>query len=66
MDKEIPSEDLMARIAKGDADAFETLVNRHQTSILNLIYRFIGDRTQAKDQGFKGSVYTGLAISQNV
>jgi RNA polymerase sigma-70 factor (ECF subfamily) len=49
MDKEIPSEDLMARIAKGDADAFEILVNRHQTSVLNLIYRFIGDRTQAKD-----------------
>jgi RNA polymerase sigma-70 factor, ECF subfamily len=43
------SEDLMARIAKGDDDAFEILVNRHQTSILNLIYRFIGDRTQAKD-----------------
>jgi len=39
----------MARIAKGDNDAFEVLVNRHQTSILNLIYRFIGDRTQAKD-----------------
>jgi RNA polymerase sigma-70 factor (ECF subfamily) len=49
MDKEIPSEDLMARIATGDEDAFELLVNRHQTSILNLIYRFIGDRTQAKD-----------------
>ena len=49
MDKEIPSEDLMVRIAKGDADAFELLVNRHQTSALNLIYRFIGDRTQAKD-----------------
>jgi RNA polymerase sigma-70 factor (ECF subfamily) len=49
MDKEIPSEDLMARIAKGDADAFELMVNRHQTSVLNLIYRFIGDRTQAKD-----------------
>ena len=49
MDKEIPSEDLMARIAKGDTDAFEILVNRHQTSVLNLIYRFIGDRTQAKD-----------------
>ncbi len=44
-----PSEDLMARIAKGDEGAFETLVNRHQTSILNLIYRYIGDRTQAKD-----------------
>jgi RNA polymerase sigma-70 factor, ECF subfamily len=49
MDKEIPSEDLMARIAKGDNDAFEILVNRHQASVLNLIYRFIGNRTQAKD-----------------
>jgi RNA polymerase sigma-70 factor (ECF subfamily) len=47
--KEVPSEDLMARIAKGNQDAFEILVNRHQTSILNLIYRFVGDRTQAKD-----------------
>jgi RNA polymerase sigma-70 factor (ECF subfamily) len=45
----LSSEDLMARIAKGDNDAFEILVNRHQTSVLNLIYRFIGDRTQAKD-----------------
>jgi RNA polymerase sigma-70 factor (ECF subfamily) len=49
MDKEISSEDLLARIARGDDDAFEILVNRHQTSVLNLIYRFIGDRTQAKD-----------------
>jgi RNA polymerase sigma-70 factor (ECF subfamily) len=44
-----PSEELMARIAEGDDSAFEILVNRHQTSILNLVYRFIGDRTQAKD-----------------
>jgi RNA polymerase sigma-70 factor (ECF subfamily) len=49
MDNIPPSEDLMARIAKGDNDAFEILVTRHQTSVLNLIYRFIGDRTQAKD-----------------
>jgi len=49
MDNILPSEDLMARIAKGGDDAFEILVNRHQTSVLNLIYRFIGDRTQAKD-----------------
>jgi len=49
MDKELSSEDLMARIAGGDEGAFEILVNRHQASILNLIYRFIGDRTQAKD-----------------
>ena len=45
----LPSEELMARIAKGDEDAFEILVDRHQTSILNLVYRFIGDRTQSKD-----------------
>jgi len=45
----LSSEHLMARIGKGDQDAFEILVNRHQSSILNLVYRFIGDRTQAKD-----------------
>ncbi len=39
----------MERIAGGDQDAFEILVNRHQTSILNLIYRYVGNRTQAKD-----------------
>jgi len=39
----------MARIAEGDESAFEILVNRHQTSVLNLIYRIIGDRTRAKD-----------------
>ena len=49
MDKEISSEELMAKIAKGGEDAFEILVNRHQTSILNLTYRFIGNRTQAED-----------------
>ena len=49
MDKQIRSEELMARIAKGDESAFEILVDRHQASVLNLIYRFIGDGTQAKD-----------------
>ena len=39
----------MAKIAEGDQDAFEILVARHQTSILNLIYRYVGDRTQAND-----------------
>jgi RNA polymerase sigma-70 factor, ECF subfamily len=49
MDQEPSSEDLMTRIAEGDEHAFEVLVERHQTSILNLIYRLIGDRTKAKD-----------------
>ena len=48
-DKTTSSEDLMTRVVKGDDGAFEILVNRHQTSVLNLIYRFIGDRTQARD-----------------
>ena len=49
MNRDLSSEDLMDRVAKGDDEAFEILVNRHQVSVLNLIYRFIGDRTQAKD-----------------
>ncbi len=44
-----PSEDLMARAGRGDRYAFEILVRRHQHSVLNFIYRFIGDRTEAED-----------------
>ncbi len=39
----------MSRTAEGGEYAFEGLVRRHQMSVLNLIYRYIGDRTQAKD-----------------
>jgi RNA polymerase sigma-70 factor (ECF subfamily) len=42
-------EDLMAAVAKGDRFAFEILVSRHQNRILNTIYRFVGDRTDAED-----------------
>ena len=45
----VSSEDLMAKTAAGDEFAFEILVGRHQTSILNLIYRYVGDRTGARD-----------------
>ena len=45
----VSSEDLMSRIAEGDEYAFEVLVRRHQTSVLNLIYRYVGDRTKARD-----------------
>jgi RNA polymerase sigma-70 factor (ECF subfamily) len=45
----VASEDLMSRIAEGDEYAFEVLVRRHQTSVLNLIYRYVGDRTMARD-----------------
>jgi RNA polymerase sigma-70 factor (ECF subfamily) len=49
VDDKTSSEELMARIAEGDEEAFEILVTRHQTQVLNLIYPFLGDRTQAKD-----------------
>jgi RNA polymerase sigma-70 factor, ECF subfamily len=48
-DNALSDEALMAKIAGGDARAFEILVRRHQRRILNLIYRSIGDRTQAED-----------------
>ena len=43
------SEDLVAKTVEGDEYAFEILVRRHQTSILNLVYRYVGDRTKARD-----------------
>ena len=48
-DNALSDEELMARIARRDAPAFEILVKRHQRHILNLIYRSLGDRAQAED-----------------
>ena len=45
----LPSEELMAKTAEGDEYAFEALVRRHQASVLNLVYRYVGDRTMARD-----------------
>ncbi len=47
--KEQTDEELMQRVAKGDRHAFTTLVQVHQNSILNFIWRLIGDKTQAED-----------------
>ena len=49
MNKQIQNEELMFRVAEGDESAFQILVERHQASLLNLIYRFIGDRTKSQD-----------------
>jgi len=49
LDNQTPSEELVARVAEGDEYAFQILVNRHQTSVLNLIYRFMGDRLKSED-----------------
>jgi RNA polymerase sigma-70 factor (ECF subfamily) len=45
----ISSEDLMIRAGAGDRGAFEILVKRHERSILNFIFRFVGDRRTAED-----------------
>lgn len=39
----------MTRTARGDMNAFEELVSRHQQSALNVAYRFLGDRTLSED-----------------
>lgn len=41
--------DLMARFAAGDDGAFETLLTRRRQWVLNLVYRFVGDREEAED-----------------
>lgn len=45
----ISNEDLLSRVAAGDAHAFERLVNRHQKRILNFIFHFMGDPAEAED-----------------
>jgi RNA polymerase sigma-70 factor (ECF subfamily) len=45
----VTNTNLMARVKKGDRDAFATLVKSHQNSVLNFIWHFIGDRTEAED-----------------
>jgi RNA polymerase sigma-70 factor (ECF subfamily) len=48
-DHQTPSEELAAKVAEGDEYAFQILVNRHQASVLNLVYRFLGDRVKSED-----------------
>ncbi|NLW49421.1 MAG: sigma-70 family RNA polymerase sigma factor [Candidatus Brocadiaceae bacterium] len=42
-------EELMARAAEGDMDAFEEVVQRNQQLALNVAYRFLGDPVLAED-----------------
>ncbi|MFB3062219.1 MAG: RNA polymerase sigma factor [Candidatus Binatia bacterium] len=37
------------KVQGGDADAFETLVRRHEKKIFNLLYRWLGDYDDAAD-----------------
>ncbi|HOX08036.1 MAG TPA: sigma-70 family RNA polymerase sigma factor [Planctomycetota bacterium] len=42
-------EALMARVGRGQADAFEILVDRHTNSVTTFCYAFCRDRDQAED-----------------
>jgi RNA polymerase sigma-70 factor (ECF subfamily) len=41
--------DLMCKFQAGDVSAFEQLMCKHQKSVINTIYRFIGNRAKAEE-----------------
>ena len=46
---EDPDAEFIARVARGDHDAFERLVLKYQHSLLNTIYRYVGNSSEAED-----------------
>lgn len=44
-----PDVQLMLKCQKGDQVAFEQLLDKYKTSVINTIYRFIGDKIEAED-----------------
>ena len=48
-DEQATNEELISRIRLGNKHAFEVLVNHHQRPVLNFIFRFMGNRTDAED-----------------
>jgi RNA polymerase sigma-70 factor (ECF subfamily) len=41
--------DLMLALKAGDEDAFAVLVSRHRNAVVNLTYRYLGNRADAED-----------------
>ncbi len=60
---ELADEELVTRAAAGDADAFETLVGRHEGRVYRLAYRLTGSDADAQDvlQDAFLAAYRGLA-----
>jgi RNA polymerase sigma-70 factor (ECF subfamily) len=44
-----PDAALMMRVKEGDREAFEALVEKYKQPVMNLIYRTLGDATEAED-----------------
>ncbi len=45
----VTDEQLIARFQLGDVQAFDILVRRYKDQLLNFIYRFVGNRSDAED-----------------
>lgn len=46
---EVTDEELIARFQMGDVQAFDALVRRYKDQLLNFVFRFVGNRTDAED-----------------
>ncbi len=44
-----PECEILSEVAKGNLSAFQKIVENHQNSLLNYIYRYTGDKTAAED-----------------
>ena len=49
MKSDIPDEILIEEIASGDTSAFKTIIERYQSLVLNIAFRFIGNPHDAED-----------------
>lgn len=45
----ISDADCVRKLQRGETDAFETLIRRHQKTIFNLVYRMLGDYDEAAE-----------------
>ncbi|MBN2365670.1 MAG: sigma-70 family RNA polymerase sigma factor [Calditrichaeota bacterium] len=45
----VSDEQLIARFQLGDVQAYDILVRRYKDQLLNFVYRFVGNRTDAED-----------------
>jgi RNA polymerase sigma-70 factor (ECF subfamily) len=46
---DVTDEQLIARFQLGDVQAFDILVHRYKDQLLNFVYRFVGNRSDAED-----------------
>jgi RNA polymerase sigma-70 factor (ECF subfamily) len=45
----VTDEQLIARFQQGDVQAFDILVRRYKDQLLNFVFRFVGNRSDAED-----------------